>query len=124
MLEKLIFKLVSIVPSLFSIGSSLFLQVRRPTIKSQMGSKFGQIRTRTAELAALERLKKSHRLKIGEILIHSDTFIFDWSFFILADREGNHKSLDEFEFQPDSTTDCVNCLECLKNQHIVLLALK
>ena len=43
----------------FLIGSSLFLQVTRTTIKSMMGSKFGSIRRRTYELAALERLEKS-----------------------------------------------------------------
>ena len=43
----------------FLIGSSLFLQVTRTTIKSRMGSKFGKIGPRTCELAALERLEKS-----------------------------------------------------------------
>ena len=43
----------------FLIGSSLFLQVARTTIKSRMGSKFGRIRPGTYELAALERLEKS-----------------------------------------------------------------
>ena len=42
----------------FSIGSSLFLQITRATIKSWMGSKLGSIRQRTYELAALERLGK------------------------------------------------------------------
>ena len=42
----------------FLIGSSLFLQVTRTTIKSWMGSKLGSIRRRTYELAALERLEK------------------------------------------------------------------
>ena len=37
------------------------------------------------------------------------TFIFDWIFFILACNKDNHKSLDEFEFQPDSNTDGVSC---------------
>ena len=41
------------------IGSFLFFQVTRTTIKSQMGSKFGKIRPGTYELAALERLEKS-----------------------------------------------------------------
>ena len=40
----------------FLIGSSLFLQVMRATIKSWMGLKLGSIRQRTYELAALERL--------------------------------------------------------------------
>ena len=43
----------------FLIGSSLFLQVTRTTIKSQMGSKFDKIGRGTYELAALERLEKS-----------------------------------------------------------------
>ena len=40
------------------IGSSLFLQVTRTTIKSQMSLKFGQIRPWTAQLAALDQLNK------------------------------------------------------------------
>ena len=43
----------------FLIGSSLFLQVTRTTIKSRMGSKFGKIGQGTYELAALERQEKS-----------------------------------------------------------------
>ena len=42
----------------FFIRSSLFLQVRR-TIIISWSSNFSQIRPRTAELAALERLEKS-----------------------------------------------------------------
>ena len=34
--------------------------------------------------------------------------MFDWIFFILANKEDMHKSLDEFEIPPDSTTD--SCL--------------
>ena len=48
----------TLAPS-FLIGSSSFLQVSRTTIKSWMGSKFGQIRPWTVELAALEHLEKS-----------------------------------------------------------------
>ena len=44
---------------LFLIGSFLFLQVTRTTIKSRMGSKFGKIGQGTYELAALDRLEKS-----------------------------------------------------------------
>ena len=49
--------LVTTLASSF-LSSSLFLQVRRPTIKSPMGSKFGKIRHGTKELASPERLKK------------------------------------------------------------------
>ena len=44
----------TLAPS-FLIGSSLFFQVKRSTIKAWMGSKFGQIRPWTLGLAALER---------------------------------------------------------------------
>ena len=50
--------MTAVAPS-FSIGSSLFLQVTRTTIKSRMGSKLGRIRPRTCELAALEHQEKS-----------------------------------------------------------------
>ena len=47
----------TLAPS-FLIGSSSYVQKTRTTIISQTSSNFGQIRPRTAELAALERLKK------------------------------------------------------------------
>ena len=59
--------MTTLAPS-FLIGSSLFLQVTRSTIKAYMGSKFGQIRLATVELAALEHLKNPHRLIMGELL--------------------------------------------------------
>ena len=49
--------MTTLAPS-FLIGS-LFLLVTRTTIKSQIGSKLGKIRSPTGELAALERLEKS-----------------------------------------------------------------
>ena len=49
---------VTTLPPLFLIESSLFLQVTRTIIKSRMGSKLSQIRHQTAELAALESLEK------------------------------------------------------------------
>ena len=50
--------LVSTLASSFLIGSSSYLQVTRTTIISRTSLNFGQIGPRTAELAALERLKK------------------------------------------------------------------
>ena len=50
--------MTTLAPS-FLIGSSLFLQVTRTTITSQMGSKFSKFQPGTYELAALERLEKS-----------------------------------------------------------------
>ena len=69
-----------------------------------MSSKFGKIRPWTTELAALERLKKSHR-HILEKMTSSDFLrYFYLILFILAGNEGMHRSLDEFEIRPDPTT--------------------
>ena len=53
--------LLALVPS-FLIGSSSFLQVTRTTIKAWMSLNFGGILLLTAELAALEHLKKTYKL--------------------------------------------------------------
>ena len=55
--EKSMYNVVNTLAPSFLIGS-LLLQVRRTTIISRKSSNFSQIRPRTAELAALERLKK------------------------------------------------------------------
>ena len=52
----------------FLIGSSSYLQVKRTSITSRTNLKFGQIGPRTAELAALERIKNSHRLMMGKMM--------------------------------------------------------
>ena len=39
-------------------------------------SNFGQIRPLITELAALERLKNSHRLIMGKCCLHASSFIF------------------------------------------------
>ena len=49
--------IMATLASSFSIGSSLFLQVARTTIKSRMGSKFGKIGPGTDESTAPGRLK-------------------------------------------------------------------
>ena len=74
----------------FLIGSSSYLQITRTTIISRTSSKLGQIRPRTVELAALERLKISHRLIVEKSCQHSSSFIIDWIFFILAGNEDNY----------------------------------
>ena len=59
--------MTTLAPS-FLIGSFLFFQVTRTTIKSWLGSKFGKVGPGTYELAALERLENPHRLTMGEML--------------------------------------------------------
>ena len=56
--EKSMYNVLNTLAHSFLIESSLFLQVRRTTIISRTSLNFSQIRPRTAELAALERLKK------------------------------------------------------------------
>ena len=53
---------------LFLIGSSSFLQVTRISITFRTSSKFGQVRLRTAELAALGRRENLHRFIMGKML--------------------------------------------------------
>ena len=67
--EKTSYNLVSTLAPSFLIGSSSYLQITRTSIISRTSSNFSQILPRTAELAALERLKKSHRLIVGKILL-------------------------------------------------------
>ena len=50
---------VATLSRLFFIRSFSYLQVMMTCIRAQRSSKFGQIRLLTAELAALEHLKKS-----------------------------------------------------------------
>ena len=57
-LKKTSYNLVSTLAPSFLIGSSSYLQVSRTSIISRTSSNFSQIRPRTAELAALELLKK------------------------------------------------------------------
>ena len=56
--EKSMYIVVNTLAPSFLIESSTFMQVRRTTILSWTTSKFNTIRLDTAELAALERLKK------------------------------------------------------------------
>ena len=103
--ERLKNQFITLAPS-FMIESFSFLQIRRTTIKSRLSSKFSLIGPCTAELAALECLKKIPiRLTMGESCEHSSALIFYWIFFILAENKDMHKSVDEFEFQPDPTTN-------------------
>ena len=52
----------------FFIGSFSYLQVTMTCMRAWMSSKFGRIRPKTTELAALERMKKSHSLIMGKTM--------------------------------------------------------
>ena len=63
-------------------------------------SKYSLIGPLTAELAALERLKKSPITNNGK----NGLAVLDRIHFILAGNDDIHESLDEFEIWPDPTT--------------------
>ena len=74
-----------------------------------MSLNFRQIGPPTMELATLESEKNP--IDWGKRRHHVFLAVFDRIIFILADNEDIHKSLDEFGFRPDPTTDYgVSCL--------------
>ena len=73
-------------------------------MRAWMSSKFGRIRPRTTELAALERMKKIPYTYNGENnVITFSQLVLIGSFFIFQGNEDMHKSLNEFEIWPDAT---------------------
>ena len=72
-------------------------------MRAGSSSNFGLIGPLTAELAALERLKKSDRVMMGKTL-HFFSAVLDRILFILAGNDNIHESLDEFEIWLDLTT--------------------
>ena len=68
-------------------------------VRARRSSKFGQIRTPTAELAALESLKKFPYAFNGKNCVAKFfSAVLDQIIFIFAGNDYIHKSLDEFEF--------------------------
>ena len=70
-------------------------------MKSRTSSNCGQIGPLTMELAALERLKISHRLIMGKWCLHVSSFIFDRIIIKVAGNQHRHKSSVEFDFGPN-----------------------
>ena len=109
--------MTTLTPS-FLIGSSLFLQVTKTTIKSWMGSKLGSIRRRTYELAALERLEKSpytyNERKVVTTLVPS--FSNGSSSFLQATRSTIKAGMGSNFGKIPSLTSELAALERVKNQ--------
>ena len=89
---------------LFIIRSFSYLQAMMTCMSARTSSNFGLIGPPTAELAALERLKNSHRLIMGKTMSPLFLGFFDRILFILAGNDNIHESLNEFEIWPDPTT--------------------
>ena len=95
---------VTTFSGLLLIWSFVYLQVTRTCIKSQTSSNFGQIGQLTMELTALERLKLSHGLIMGNWCLHAISFIFDRIIIKVASNQDTHRSSVEFDFGPNHTT--------------------
>ena len=95
---------VSTFSRLLLIRSFLYLQVTRTCLKSRTSLNFGQIGPLTTELAALERLKISHRLIMGKWCLHGSLFIFDRIMVKIAGSQNRHKSSVKFNFGPNQAT--------------------
>ena len=75
-------------------------------MRARWSSKFDQVRLLTAELAALERLKKIPiDLNWEKWCCNFFSAILDQILFILEGNDDIHKSLDEFEIRPDPIRD-------------------
>ena len=94
----------STLSRLLLIRSFSYLQVTRTCIKSRTSSNFSQIGPFAMELAALERLKKSHWLIMGKCCLQASSFIFDRIIFKVSGNQDRHKSSARFDFGPNKTT--------------------
>ena len=72
-------------------------------MRARTSSNFGQIGPPTAELAALERLKKSPWAYNGKTMSPLFLGFLIRILFILAGNDNIYESLDEFEIWPDPT---------------------
>ena len=109
---------ITLAPS-FLMGSFLFLQVRRTTIQSRTSSNFSLIRPGTAELAALERLKKFQLTYNGENPVSTLVLSFligSCSFLQVTRTTINAWVSLKFGITPPLTTELA-ALERLKKQH-------
>ena len=83
-------------------GPDEFESTKFDCIKAWMSLNFSKIPLLTSELADLERQKKLMNTVVCD---HSNSFIFDWIFFILAGNKKKHYISDRFEIQQDPTRD-------------------
>ena len=91
-------------------------------MRPRMSSKFGKIRPWTAELAALERLKKSPLTYDGKDVVNAPapSFLMGSSSFLHATRTAIRSRMSSKFSQFRPWTGELPALECLKNQYFVL----
>ena len=113
--------MTTLAPS-FLIGSSSYLQVMRTSITSRMSSKFGQIGSWTAELAALERLENSLLTYNGRNLVNTlaPSFLNQSSSFLQVTRTCIKAWMGSNFGQIPTPTPELSALARLKNSCIML----
>ena len=93
---------VSTFSGLFLIESFSYLQVMITYMRAWMSLKFGQIQPLVSMV--------TDRVIWEKRCFHFFSAVFHPFPFIIAGNDDMHESWDEFEFQPDWTTDCgVRC---------------
>ena len=106
----------TLAPS-FCIGSPSYLQIKRTIIISRTSSNLGQIRPRTAELAALVHLEKSPLPYNGRNLVNtlSSSFLIRSSSFLQVTRKSMKARMGLNFGQIPPPTPELSALACLKN---------
>ena len=100
--------------SSFLDGSSSFLQVTRPTLKTWMSLNFGKISSLTFLIILTYYFGVSchcaSEKSMNNVVTTLAPSFFNLIFFNIAGNNENHKILDVFEVQLDQTLDCgVSC---------------
>ena len=108
--------MATLAPS-FLFGSSLFLEVTKTSIISWMALNFNQIKPLTAELSALECLKKSIFCVVATL---ASLFFSGSSSFLQVTRITTISRMSSNFDQIRPLTAELSALECLKNQYFVL----
>ena len=116
------YNVVNTLEPSFLIGSSSFLQVTRTNIKSWMILKFGQIRPWTAELAALELLKKSPYFYHGRNVVTTlaPSFLIGTSSFLQVTRTAIKSRMSSKLSQIQPLTAELDALDQLKKSFTYL----
>ena len=116
MFEKSSFFVVATLAPSILIGSSSYLEVTRIAVTSRMSSNFSQIRPLTAELSALDCVKKSIFCVVVTL---ASSFFSGSSSFLQVTRITKISGMSSNFGQIRPLTAELAALECLKNQYFV-----
>ena len=117
MYEKSLFCVVATLAPSILIGSSSYFKVTRIAITSRVNSNFSQIGPVTAELSALDYVKKSIFSVVATL---APSFLFRYSLFLEVTRTSITCRMSSNFDQIRPLTAELSTLESLKNQYCVL----